>query len=296
MTPRVVVVGSVNADLVIRLPRLPRPGETAGGGVFSVGHGGKGGNQAVAAARLGSQVWLIAALGDDDYGRSARADLEREGVDTRFVAGVEEPTGVAVVLVDHAAENLIAAAPGANEALTPDAVAAAVTALPPGPAVVLASLEIPLPAVEAASRLARARGWPFVLNPAPARPLPPDLLARTAVLTPNEGELDVIAPDGARRLIAAGAGAVVVTRGAAGAVVHDSSGETRVPAPAVDAVDTTGAGDGLSGALAWALGSGLPLRDAVGAAVTAASLSTLAPGARAGYPTHDELEAALRRW
>ncbi|MGZ4650495.1 MAG: ribokinase [Kineosporiaceae bacterium] len=293
MTPRVVVVGSVNADLVIRLPRLPRPGETVSGGVFSVGQGGKGGNQAVAAARLGARVSLIAAVGDDDYGRAARADLEREGVDTRFVGIVAEPTGVAVVLVDATAENLIAAAPGANGGLTADAVEAAVTALPPGPAVVLAGLEVPLPAVEAAARLAGERGWPFVLNPAPARPLPAALLARTAVLTPNLGALAVLAPAGPGALIAAGVGAVVVTLGAEGAVVHDGDGETRLPAPAVQAVDTTGAGDALSGALAWGMGSGLALRDAARSAVMAASLSTLAPGARGGYPTRDHLEAAL---
>ena len=141
--PRVVVVGSVNVDLVVRLPRLPSPGETAGGGVFAVNPGGKGGNQAVAAARLGADVVLVAALGDDDHGRDARADLEREGVDTSLIETADAATGIAVVLVDETAENLIALAPGANAALAPDAVTAALTGLPDGPAVVLASLEVP---------------------------------------------------------------------------------------------------------------------------------------------------------
>src|SRR5918911_3403391 len=174
--PRVVVVGSVNVDLVVRLPRLPRPGETVSDGTFTVTAGGKGGNQAVAAARLGADVVLVAALGDDDHGRTARDDLEREGVDTRLVTTAPAATGVAVVLVDETGENLIAAAPGANALLSAEAVAAALAGLPDGPAVVLACLEVPLPAVEAAAESAARRGWPFVLNPAPASPLPSDLL------------------------------------------------------------------------------------------------------------------------
>jgi ribokinase len=287
------VVGSVNVDLVVRLPRLPRPGQTASGGVFAVHPGGKGGNQAVAAARLGADVSMVAALGDDDHGRDARADLEREGVGTGFVGTVPGATGVAVVLVDETAENLIALAPGANAALRPDAVSAALVSLASGPAVVLASLEVPVPAVEAAAAVAAERGWPFVLNPAPAVPLPGALLRRTDVLTPNEGELAVLADAGSAALLDAGVGAVVVTHGAAGAAVHERAGELVVPAPPVEAVDATGAGDCFSGALAWALGSGLALPDAVRLAVTAASLSTRASGARTGCPTRQELEAHL---
>jgi ribokinase len=291
--PRVVVIGSVNVDLVVRLPRLPRPGETSGGGVFAVHPGGKGGNQAVAAARLGADVSLIAALGDDDHGRDARADLEREGVDSRLVSTLRDATGVAVVLVDETAENLIALAPGANAALSPDAVAAALNGLPEGPAVLLAGLEVPLTCVEAAVAVAVDRGWTVVVNPAPAVPLPDTLLGRIDVLTPNEGELGVLADGGAATLLDAGVGAVVVTRGAAGAVVYDGAGELVVPAPPVEAVDTTGAGDCFSGALAWTLGSGLALPDAVRLAVIAASLSTRAAGARTGCPTRQELVAHL---
>jgi ribokinase len=293
--PRIVVVGSVNVDLVVRLPRLPRPGETAGGGVFTVHPGGKGGNQAVAAARLGADVVMLAALGDDDYGRDARADLEREGVDTRLVVTAEASTGIAVVLVDEAAENLIALAPGANAALAPDAVTAALTGLPDDPVVLLAGLEVPLACVEAGVAVAADRGWTVVVNPAPAPavPLPQTLLGCIDVLTPNEGELGVLADGAAATLLDAGVGAVVVTRGAAGTVVHDGAGELVVPAPPVEAVDTTGAGDCFSGALAWALGSGLPLPDAARLAVTAASLSTRAAGARTGCPTRQELVAHL---
>ncbi len=241
----------------------------------------------MAAARLGADVVLVAALGDDDHGRDARADLEREGVDTSLIGTADAATGIAFVLVDETAENLIALAPGANAALAPDAVTAALTGLPDGPAVVLASLEVPTACVEAAAAVAEDRGWALVLNPAPApsSPLPGTLLRRVAVLTPNEGELAVVAPDGAAALLDAGVGAVVVTRGAAGAVIYQASGERVVPAPPVRAVDTTGAGDCLSGALAWALGSGLALPDAVRVAVTAASVSTTAAGARTGYPS-----------
>jgi ribokinase len=295
MQPRVVVVGSVNVDLVVRLRRLPRPGETVGGGTFAVTPGGKGGNQAVAAARLGARVHLVAAVGDDEHGRTARADLEHEGVDTSLLGTVPGATGVAVVLVDETGENLIAAAPGANDSLTPDTVAAALAALPDAPSVVLACLEVPMEAVQAAAGVASRRGWPFVLNPAPARAVPPDLLARTSVLTPNETELALLAPGGAAELLAAGAGAVVETRGAAGGILHDRDGGGVVPAPDVRAVDTTGAGDGLSGALAVALGSGLALPDAVTFAVTAASLSTLQPGARTGYPTAARVREAMTR-
>jgi ribokinase len=193
------------------------------------------------------------------------------------------------VLVDESAENLIAFAPGANAVLAPDAVTAALIGLPEAPTVVLASLEVPLAAVEAAAAVAAERRWPFVLNPAPAVALPASLLGGTSVLTPNEGELAVLSPDGPSALLDAGVGAVVVTRGAAGAVVHDASGELVVPAPSVEAVDTTGAGDCLSGALAWALGSGFALPDAVRVAVAAASLSTRAAGARTGYPSAVEL-------
>src|SRR4051794_9097047 len=219
--PRVVVVGSVNVDLVVRLPRLPRPGETAGGGVFAVHPGGKGGNQAVAAARLGADVVMLAALGDDDHGHDARADLEREGINVGFVETVDAATGIAVVLVDETAENLIALAPGANAALAPDAVAAALTRLPDDPAVLLAGLEVPLACVEAAAGVAADRGWTIVVNPAPAMPLPQTLLGRIDLLTPNEGELEVLADAGVAALLDAGVGAVVVTLGAAGAVVHD---------------------------------------------------------------------------
>jgi ribokinase len=293
--PRVVVVGSVNVDLVVRLPRLPTPGETVSDGAFTVNPGGKGANQAVAAARLGAAVVLVGAVGDDEHGRAAREDLEREGVGTRCVTTARAPTGVAVVLVEETGENLIAAAPGANATVSPEAVAAALAELPEGPAVVLACLEVPLAAVEAAADAAGRRGWPFLLNPSPARPLPSGLLGRTAVLTPNEGELAVVAPTGPGALLAAGVGAVVVTRGPAGAVLHDAGGDTTVPAPSVAAVDATGAGDALSGALAWALAAGFALPDAVRVAVTAASLSTLEAGARTGYPTAARLRSAAER-
>jgi sugar/nucleoside kinase (ribokinase family) len=174
----VVVVGSINADLLVSVPRLPAPGETVIGGRFRRAPGGKGGNQAAAAARLGAQTWLVGCVGDDDPGREARQELCKAGVDTSLLAVGRAPTGVAAVITDTAGENAIAVASGANDELDADLVRVACAAVPAADAVVLACLEIPDEAVLAAAEVAAARGWPFVLNPAPARPLAPELLRR----------------------------------------------------------------------------------------------------------------------
>jgi ribokinase len=207
---------------------------------------------------------------------------------------VGAPTGVASILVDRQAENLIAVASGANERVDRDLVRRAFATLDRGAAVVLASLEVALDAVLGAARIARDRGWWFVLNPAPARALPPELVAACDVITPNQHEATVMGT--AEVLLAAGAKAVVVTLGARGAEVSESGGERRrIPAPNVDAVDTTGAGDAFSGTLAWALASGASLDEAVRAAVAAGALATTRPGARAGMATREELESFLAR-
>ena len=312
MSGRVVVVGSVNVDLVVVAPRLPGPGETVTGGDVARHHGGKGGNQAVAAARLGAPVAFVGAVGEDDFGAAARAALAVEGIDVTHLAAVARPTGVALIVVDARAENLIAVAPGANASPTAASVTAALEGLALGAGdVVLASREIAPDAVRAALAGARAAGATAVLNPAPADGLDASTIALADVLTPNEAELALLVAAGdsgtaddagtaehagiearARGLLAGGPGgrAVVVTLGAAGALVVPATGPViPVPAARVAPVDTTGAGDAFNGALAAGLAAGLPLAEAARRAVAAAGLSTTRAGARGGMPTAAEL-------
>ena len=289
--PRVIVVGSVNTDLVVVAERLPAPGETVTGGSFSRHGGGKGANQAVAAARLGARVTMVGAVGTDPFGDEAMELLEREGIDTTAVARLGAPTGVALINVDAAGENQIAVAPGANAELDPDAVERAVRAA--GEGVVLLSQEVSEAAVHAG---ARAASGPIVLNPAPVRRLPDELAALRPILTPNGGEARALTgedePEAAARALAARTGApVLITLGATGALVHATTvpGTFLARAPSVRAVDTTGAGDAFNGALAVALAEGRPLRDAAAFAVAAAALSPRAAGAREGMPRRDEV-------
>jgi ribokinase len=289
--PAVAVVGSVNADLVVTAPSLPAPGETVTGGTFARHGGGKGANQAVAAARLGAAVALVGAVGDDDLGSAALAELSAEGVDVARVRRLPGlATGVALIVVDAAGENAIAVASGANarvDAAAVEAGLAGLLGLPGG--VVLLGHEVPADAVLAGARAARAAGWVPVLNPAPARELSDELLALGPLLTPNASEAAALTGEGdpgaAAAALARRTGApVLVTLGAAGVLLHDGGREERIPAPAVDVVDTTGAGDTLNGALAAALARGASLVDAARSAVAAAAQSTTAPGARGGMP------------
>jgi ribokinase len=284
MTRDVYVVGSVNLDLVVRAPTLPGPGETVTGGTFERHGGGKSANQAVAAARQGAAVRMIAAVGDDDHGEEAVAQLEAEGIDVSAVQRLATPTGVALIAVDAKGENQIAVASGANAELAPEAVEAALAGAPAG-GVVLLGLEVPDAAVLAGARAARAAGLEVVLNPAPARPLPDELLALSPVLTPNGPEAAALSgeddPEAAARALTARTGApVVVTVGADGALLADGDTLARIPAPQVEAFDTTGAGDAFNGALACALAGGAELADAVRAAVAVAAESVRTPGAR----------------
>lgn len=299
----VVVVGSVNVDLVVRAARLPRPGETVGGGTFFKAHGGKGANQAVAAARLGAAVGLVARVGSDSFGDEALAHFGREGLRTRHVTrDPTHATGVAVITVDAAGQNAIAVAPGANAALTPADVDRAADSIR-NARVLVTQLETPLETVWHAVRLAAGSGVPVVLNPAPApdRPLPADLLGAVAVLTPNESEatalsgVPVVDEASARRaavvLRASGVRTVVVTLGERGVLIADATGTELVPAPRVRAVDTTAAGDAFTGALARYLAAGLDVREAARRACAAASLSVTRVGAQPSLPTAAELAA-----
>ena len=303
---QVIVVGSVNADYAVRVASLPRPGETVTGGRLQILPGGKGANQAHAAARLGAAVVLVAAVGTDPAGDSARADLAADGIDTSCLVRCAGPSGVAVILVDAAGENMIAVAPGANDRLT----AAAVTDLLDGRvdagSVILASLEVPLAAVAAAAAAAAAAGAILVINPAPGQILPPGLL-RGAILTPNEGEILRLAPpaaDGVARgehdavayLMRAGARVVIVTRGSRGATLFRADQEPAdIPAPRVEVVDTVGAGDAFNGALVTGLAAALPMETAVAAAVEAGAAACTGPGARRALPRAGDIALLTSR-
>lgn len=294
--PSLVVVGAVNVDLVVRGVPLPAPGQTVTGGVFERHHGGKGGNQAVAAARalrggsLDGAVRLVGAVGDDDIGTDALEALQAEGVDVsrvRIARGVA--TGVALIIVDEYGENQIAVAPGANATPTPEGVDSALDDLDVR-CVVLASLEVPLDAVRRAAERCRQAGGTFVLNPAPASAEAASLLPLANVVSPNESELRLLGEDAESIRAKHRDLHVILTVGSRGAVVD--GGQT-VPAPKVEAVDATGAGDCLNGVLAAGLLERRPLQEAVARAVTAASISVTRPGARSGMPTREEIDSAV---
>lgn len=303
-----IVVGSINTDLVVRGPRLPCPGETVLGGDFYRAAGGKGANQAVAAARVNRhRVSLVAALGDDDFGREALAGLRAEQLDCRHVKTVAgQASGVALILVDRHGQNCISVASGANDQLTADDVHALPDALFQSSRVLLASLEVPLETVGAALERAKRAGLTTVLNPAPASPAVLDcgLLRLVDVLTPNEHEAALLAGSevidrqtgskAGRALRTAGCGAVIVTLGEQGCVVV---GEETAPLDAIDveAVDATAAGDAFSGVLAAALSEGLPLVEAARRAGVAAGLTVTRRGAQSSLPTAEEVEAMQAR-
>lgn len=291
---RVIVVGSVNVDLVTHVPRLPAPGETVGGGSFSVHPGGKGANQAVAAARLGVPTMLIAAVGHDDHAHLALDHLTAAGVDASAVHAVDAPTGVAQILVDADGENLIAIAAGANHHLPPPDVAARVAArVGPGD-VVVSNLEVTTEVVMAAFEAARRAGARTVLNPAPAARLDARLLAICDVIVPNEHEAALLTPGGVAALLADIEGAVVETLGPRGARLRRAGQpEVRQPAFPAHVVDTTGAGDAFVGGLAASLARGAGLVESMRAAAAVGALAVEALGAQTSFPDGRELCARL---
>ncbi|MFE6333038.1 ribokinase [Streptomyces sp. NPDC057798] len=296
-----LVVGSANADLVIGVERRPGPGETVLGSDLAVHPGGKGANQAVAAARLGARTALLARVGDDAHGRLLLDSQRRAGVDTAGVLVGGAPTGVALITVDPSGDNSIVVSPGANARLTPADVRAAAS-LFRASRVVSAQLEIPLETVEEVVRNLAA-GSRFVLNPSPPRPLPPQVLAACDPLIVNEHEAKVILGDAlvgeepadwARNLLARGPRSVVVTLGAHGALVASAEGVARVPSVRVAAVDTTGAGDAFTAALAHRLGTGAGLVRAAAWAARVGAAAVTKEGAQASFPTAAEVEALGR--
>ena len=296
MTGTICVVGSLNADLTFRSTRLPSPGETLAAHGFRIASGGKGGNQAVMAARLGAEVEMVGRVGDDPFGRQLLEALRAQGVGTAHV-GIDETvsTGVAGIVVDDAGRNCILVAAGANGSLTPDLVRHAAGAIRAA-RVVLCQLEVPVEATLEAFRLARAAGVRTVLTPAPVRQVPEELMRLTDVCVLNETEAATLMGSAHRpgmELQRRGIAEVIVTLGERGCVLSGPAGESAFAAPVVAAIDTTGAGDAFVGALAVGLAEGMSLRDAIPRATAAAALSVTRAGAQASYPSRAEVEAFL---
>lgn len=299
MTPRILIVGSSNTDMVITVGHLPKPGETILGGSFFMNAGGKGANQAVAAARLGGHVILIAKTGDDVFGKQAVRLFEQEGIDTRYmVTDPTAPSGVALITVDTNGENCIAVASGANATLLPADLVPAEAAIQQAD-LILMQLEIPLETITRVAAMAASNNIKIMLNPAPACALPSALLKHISLLTPNETEAEILsgvhvnntdtAKQAANMIRAQGVETVVMTMGKKGALIMADGLEALIPAPVVTAVDTTAAGDVFNGALAVALSEKMPIREAVDFACRAAALSVTRLGAQSSAPYRSEL-------
>ncbi|GGO50511.1 ribokinase [Streptomyces lasiicapitis] len=291
--PHIAVLGSINMDLVAYVAKAPQRGETVTGREFRTLPGGKGANQAVAAARAGATVSMIGAVGNDTFGTQLRSALDHSGVDTDLLRTVEGPSGTAHIVVDDDGGNAIVVIPGANDTLT--TLSPGDTAEIASAAALLLQLEIPMEGVLAAAQAARAAGVRTILTPAPARPLPPELLAATDLLLPNEHEAAALTglpdPADAARALLDQVPEVVVTLGAAGSLYVARGAEpVTVPARRVTAVDTTGAGDTFAGALAVALCEGNYLPQAASWASAASALSVQRPGAAASMPYRTEID------
>ena len=303
----VCVVGAANIDLISYVSRLPELGETLHGTEFRMGYGGKGANQAVMAAKLGASVSMVTKLGRDTFGEGTLENFRAVGVDTRFVSFTEEASsGVAPIFVDPAGRNAIVIVTGANDLLTAEEIERARPAMRQAGAVVC-QLEIPLATTLLALRAARGEGTPTIVNPAPAgADLPDELLALSDVFCPNQGEAALVsgrpvdtvddAEAAAHDLLDRGARAVVITLGEDGCLVADRDGAEHVEGMAVDAVDSTGAGDAFVGALACFLARGDSLRDGASWANRVAALSVMGRGTQTSYPDRDRLPEDVARW
>jgi ribokinase len=304
MANPIVVVGSSNTDMIIKMDQLPKPGETILGGQFVTAAGGKGANQAVAAARAGGAVTFVARVGDDVFGSQAVAGFVKDGINVDYVfKDKSSPSGVALIFVAKDGENSIAVAGGANGNLSPADLEKAKQAIIHAKTLVV-QLETPLETVQAAAELAAARGVTFILNPAPARPLADSLLKLVSLLTPNETEAELLtgikvhseatAAAAAQALLAKGCGTVIITLGAKGAFVATAKARFLVPGFKVTAVDTTAAGDVFNGSLAVALAEGRPLAESVRFANAAAALSVTRLGAQPSAPKRQEITHFLQ--
>ncbi|MFB0537888.1 MAG: ribokinase [Anaerolineae bacterium] len=304
MGAKIAVVGSLNMDLVVRAPHMPIPGETVIGSDFRTIPGGKGANQAVAAARLGAEVIMIGRVGDDDFGRAQLRNLGELAIDTTHVTvDPEAATGIALITLDASGQNSIVLAPGANMRLTKEDINAAQGAIIQSDVLVL-QLESPLEVVAYATDIAHAEGVKVILNPAPAQPLPKETLARLDYLIPNESETALLtgievadinsAKEAAERLREEGVGTVILTLGARGAFLVSAEESVHVPGYSVEVVDTTAAGDAFVGGLAVALAQGQNLAEAVRYANAAGALAVTRLGAQPSLPTHQEVEEFMK--
>jgi ribokinase len=301
---KIIVVGSSNTDLVIKAENLPAPGETILGGDFYQNPGGKGANQAVAAARLGGDVSLICKLGKDAFGEQSKLNFDKDGIDTScLLFDDEKPSGVALITVDKKGENCIVVASGANSNLLPTDLVK-FSDIIENASIVLIQLEIPLETVEFVTSIAASTGVKVILNPAPARPLPDSLLKNISLITPNEIEAEMLsgikiqdtesAMEAAKNIHDRGVSTVIITMGSEGAFVYDGKTYTRIPATPVVPLDTTAAGDVFNGALAVALAEGKDINDATRFACHAAAISVTRIGAQSSAPYISEIESTFK--
>ena len=301
--PKIAVVGSSNTDMVVKSRRIPTPGETVVGGEFFVAAGGKGANQAVAAARLGAEVQFVSRVGADAFGDQAIAGYRRDGINTDLIArDPDNATGVALILIDEAGENAISVASGANHAMSLEDIDRAATAIR-GADVLVMQLELPLSIVARAAEIAAQASVPVILDPAPApgEPLPAALLRNITCIKPNVAEAEGLtgvrvadesaAREAASALLGMGPSCAIITMGADGALLADESGAVLVPATPVAALDTTAAGDAFSGALAFGWAAGLQRAEAVRLASSAGAFAATRMGAQPSLPSRSELQA-----
>lgn len=303
MKPLITVIGSSNVDLIVKLPRFPKPGETVLGGQFYKAQGGKGANQAVAAARAGANVCFISRVGNDDFGKSTLLSYSKEGITTDHVSvDANIPTGVAVIYVDAQGENTIGLAAGANTSLAPEHVLHASSAITSSKLVLL-QLEIPFETVKESILLARKANVPVILNPAPAQPIDSDVLKNVSILTPNETEAEILTgislttddaiKHAAQQLRSRGVHTVIITLGSRGVYLATDKESTFIPGFQVQAVDTTAAGDVFNGTLAVAIAEGKNLIEAIRFANAAAALSVTKIGAQTSAPYRKEIDEFL---
>lgn len=300
---KILVIGSSNMDLVVQVPRCPAAGEILFGSSFTTNYGGKGANQAVAVARIGSEVTFMTKLGNDTFGQQMRQHFSEEGMDlTHILTDAESPTGTALITVEDKGENRIIVVPGANARLTENDVES-LSAEINSCRFVLTQLEIPLPTVLHIAEMASAAGKQLILNPAPARPLPDSLLQKVFLITPNETEAEILTgirvsdAESARRAALwfreKGVQQIVITMGSQGAFVFTDDFQGMVPAYKVKAIDTTAAGDVFNGALTVALSEGKTTADAARFGCAASALAVMRPGAQSSIPTRTEIDAFL---